>query len=162
MMMRCEIMWRRLREYFFRVWHLLVGVFCSQKVETRRIKMHFFQTSAGGRHRISANFFPVISQKSWPKSVNFFFTASPKNRKYHLQKWCSFIRLSYLRLKFFVYQKAYLSIKLRQKVGKLYAKVVLDYGSRKVSPWLSLKSQVSSLSTALKKKLTDFGQLFGV
>ena len=32
----------------------------------------------------------------------FFFTASPKNRKYHLQKWCSFIRLSYLRLKFFV------------------------------------------------------------
>ena len=54
-----------------------------------------------GRHRISANFFPV-SQKSWPKSVNFFFTASPKNRKYHLQKWCSFIRLSYLRLKFFV------------------------------------------------------------
>ena len=61
----------------------------------------FFDLEGGGRHRISANFFPV-SQKSWPKSVNFFFTASPKNRKYHLQKWCSFIRLSYLRLKFFV------------------------------------------------------------
>ena len=48
------------------------------------------------------------------------------------------------------------------KKSPVYAKVVLDYGSRKVSPWLSLKSQVSSLSTALKKKLTDFGQLFGV
>ena len=27
MMMRCEIMWRRLSEYFFRVWHLFWSVF---------------------------------------------------------------------------------------------------------------------------------------
>ena len=76
----------------------------GSKIETKTTetkKLFFLSSRERGRHRISANFFPV-SQKSWPKSVNFFFTASPKNRKYHLQKWCSFIRLSYLRLKFFV------------------------------------------------------------
>jgi hypothetical protein len=54
--------------------------------------------------RATPNFGQLFSGQ--PKKLaeigQFFFTASPKNRKYHLQKWCSFIRLSYLRLKFFV------------------------------------------------------------
>jgi hypothetical protein len=42
------------------------------------------------------------SAKKVGRNRLIFFLQPPKNRKYHLQKWCSFIRLSYLRLKFFV------------------------------------------------------------
>ena len=78
------------------------------RARTRFGRPLFFLISPGtGRHRISANFFPV-SQKSWPKSVNFFLQP-PKKQKIPPSKVVQFYKtfifaLEVLRIKRRIYQ----------------------------------------------------------